>query len=182
MALGAALVEPLVWYAYYWVALFVLEERLWRIVSAAPLRVLRRSWFATWAYAPLHAVALALFGYVLPAAAATLRSACLADRGCRGRLRSDAWGFYDDNDAQWRKFRSALPLLAAAAAATGAAAAAPCGATVFEFAFAGGGDLEACARRAYPGIWAPERDDGDAPSSDDEWMPFAGEAAADALW
>ena len=122
MALGAALVEPLVWYAYYWVALFVLEERLWRIVSAAPLRVLRRSWFATWAYAPLHAVALALFGYVLPAAAATLRSACLADRGCRGRLRSDAWGFYDDNDAQWRKFRSALPLLAAAAAATVAAA------------------------------------------------------------
>ncbi|KAH8046330.1 hypothetical protein JL720_16407 [Aureococcus anophagefferens] len=114
MALGAALVEPLVWYAYYWVALFVLEERLWRIVSAAPLRVLRRSWFATWAYAPLHAVALALFGYALPAAAATLRSACLADRGCRGRLRSDAWGLYDDNDAQWRKFRSALPLLAAA--------------------------------------------------------------------
>ena len=80
-------------------------------------------------------------------------------------------------------------LFAAAAAAgcgarvlDGAAAAAPCGATVFEFAFAGGGDLEACARRAYPGIWAPERDDGDAPSSDDEWMPFAGEAAADALW
>ena len=80
-------------------------------------------------------------------------------------------------------------LFAAAAAAgcgarvlDGGAAAAPCGATVFEFAFAGGGDLAACARRAYPGIWAPERDDGDAPSSDDEWMPFAGEAAADALW
>ncbi|KAH8047640.1 hypothetical protein JL720_16062 [Aureococcus anophagefferens] len=104
MALGAALVEPLVWYAYYWVALFVLEERLWRIVSAAPLRVLRRSWFATWASAPLTP-SLALLVQRC-GAAATLRSACLADRGCRGRLRSDAWGLYDDNDAQWRKFRS----------------------------------------------------------------------------
>ncbi|KAK7249807.1 plasma membrane protein [Aureococcus anophagefferens] len=116
MALGAALVEPLVWYAYYWVALFVLEERLWRIVSAAPLRVLRRSWFATWAYAPLHAVALALFGTRCRQRAAALVRVPRGP-GCRGRLRSDAWGLYDDNDAQWRKFRSALPLLAAAAAA-----------------------------------------------------------------
>ncbi|KAH8086767.1 hypothetical protein JL720_7212 [Aureococcus anophagefferens] len=58
----------------------------------------------------------------------------------------------------------------------GGAAAAPCGATVFEFAFAGGGDL-ACANA--PGIWAPRR--ATATPSSDEWMPFAG-AAADALW
>ena len=85
-----AALEGACFYAFYWAMLFGAEERLWAIVSAAPVRVWRSSWYATWPFVPLHVLAFGLFAFVLPASAARLRAVCAADPGCFRRLGADA--------------------------------------------------------------------------------------------
>ena len=92
-------------YLFYWVSLFALEERLWEIVSASPVAVLRGSWFASRAFVPLHLVAWALFFLGLPLSASELRRHCLGEWRCRRRLGEDVFGHLDVNDGQWRSFR-----------------------------------------------------------------------------
>ena len=110
------MLENVLFYAYYWACLVVLEERLWGIVCReGVVKVWRWSWFSTRQFVAYHVVAGVLFGVVLPGCASELRAACLGDLRCRSRLRRDRYGLYDDNDAQWRSFRSSLPLLAVVA-------------------------------------------------------------------
>ena len=96
------LLEPLLFFSYYWLSLFFAEERLYAIVAKRP-SALRDSWFAAREFLPVHVVAVVLFAVALPRSAAAMRAACFRSANCARRLRFDAWGWYDDNDGQWRR-------------------------------------------------------------------------------
>jgi len=111
------LLEPLLFVAYYYGCLFCTEERLWAIFARRPLHTLRTSWFTSKQILPAHVIMTSLFGIALPRSCAAIRRACLTDYRCASRLSRDAWGWYDNDDGQWRAYRGSLGTLVLAAAA-----------------------------------------------------------------
>lgn len=118
MSFTPVLAEGLAVWAYFWLMLVCLEERLWAVAVRRPRLVLGHLCSPSLEWLAYHAVGCAVLGWWIPWGGGRVRDLCLRHRVCRSRLTPAATGWIDLSDKQWRDYRSAAPLVVLTCAAS----------------------------------------------------------------